>query len=301
MANERDQVLMLIDRAAAQMMRREDELAREVVQAYEQARRDLVAEFMDTVAALGDDPTVAQIRRLANDAALIGAIEARLEQLQLEFAQLMHDGIDATAEATFQLALREIQILAVGAGIRFFPFAVDPLLELTIGPAIDQIPDVVASLRANILTQLRESLAAGDRISDISRAVLGRNNSVFRNGVTSAELMVRRAVIQAENNARLLFYEESKSQLPGLQKQAVAVISSRTTKVCLDVHGQIQPLDKPFEISGTPSFGKRQMQSPFHWNCRTRIAPYLEAFEERSTMTTAAMRQEAQAALADRK
>lgn len=300
MANERDQVLMLVDRAAAQMMRREDDLAREIMQAYERARQELMAAFMDAVSTLGPDPTPAQIRRLANDSALIQAVTNRLAQLEREFAELMRTGIDDVADAAFQLALAEVKILAVGAGVTLFPFAVDPLLELTIGSAIEQIPDVVASLRANILSQMRESLASGDRVGDIARALFNRTGSVFRNGMTSAELMVRRAVVQAENNARSLFYDEAKKQLPGLQKQAVAHVGAGTTETCLRVHGQIQDLDQPFEITGEPSFGRRQMQPPFHWNCRTRVAAYLPIFEEGSAMTTAAMRQAAQKELGDR-
>lgn len=64
------------------------------------------------------------------------------------------------------------------------------------------------------------------------------------------------------------------------KKQAIATIDERTTDCCLRVHGQIQPLDKPFKLTGTPRFGDRVPDPPFHWYCRTTEVLYNEKFEE---------------------
>lgn len=54
--------------------------------------------------------------------------------------------------------------------------------------------------------------------------------------------------------------------------QAVAAIDERTTDCCLRVHGQVQRLDRPFRLTGTPRYADKQDHPPFHWYCRTAEA-----------------------------
>lgn len=293
-------IINLIDASQAALMRRENALARDVVRAYENARRGLMAQFAEAYTALGNDPSPEAIRRLANDASLIRAIEARLAELENELGAGIRSGLTNISQAAWEQAGAEIAILAEALGVPVFLFAIDPMLELTIAPALDQIPGLIASVRASITGTLREMLASGDRFSAIVKAVYSQDGSVFARGRTSAELMIRRAVIQANNNSKLLYYGQAKKQAPGLKKQVVAHIGGDTTETCLRAHGQIRDLDEPFHISGSPSFGGRQMTSPFHWNCRTTVAPYHVVFEQTSSLTTADMTAAAQAELASR-
>jgi hypothetical protein len=294
------QIINLVTSAQADVMRQENVLAHDVVRAYENARRDLLSRFSDQFHALGSTPSPEDIRRLANDVTLIRAIEERIAQLDNELVELVRRGLTDVSSAAYLQAGQEILLLAESLGVAFLPFAVDPLLELTIGPALEQIPALAASLRASITGTLREMLASGDRFSSIINAVYAQNGSAFARGRTSAELMVRRAVIQANNNSRMLWYESAKKQIPGLQKQVVSAISTDTTDTCLRAHGQIQELDQPFHISGTPSFGEWQMAPPFHWSCRSTVAPYHPIFERTSSLTTPAMEAAAQAELNSR-
>lgn len=64
------------------------------------------------------------------------------------------------------------------------------------------------------------------------------------------------------------------------QKQAIATIDERTTDCCLRVHGQVQPLNEPFHLTGTPRYADEVQNPPFHWYCRTSEALYHESFEE---------------------
>ena len=64
------------------------------------------------------------------------------------------------------------------------------------------------------------------------------------------------------------------------QKQAVAALDMRTTDCCLQVHGQIQPLDGLFHLTGTPRFADYLDWSPFHWNCRTSCVLYKSEYDE---------------------
>lgn len=54
--------------------------------------------------------------------------------------------------------------------------------------------------------------------------------------------------------------------------QAVAAIDERTTDCCLRVHGQVQPLDEDFELTGTPRYADHLPHPPFHWYCRSAEA-----------------------------
>lgn len=55
-------------------------------------------------------------------------------------------------------------------------------------------------------------------------------------------------------------------------KQAIAAIDHRTTDCCLRVHGQTQPIDKPFKLTGEPRYADEIDDPPFHWYCRTAEA-----------------------------
>lgn len=64
------------------------------------------------------------------------------------------------------------------------------------------------------------------------------------------------------------------------QKQAVAALDGRTTDCCLRVHGQVQPFDKPFILTGTPRFADKMDHPGFHYFCRTSITLYLAEFDD---------------------
>lgn len=289
-----------IDARQADLLRSENGLAKDIIDAYNKARLELVAVVNDRYALLGDDPTPEQIRQLATNLELIRAIERRLAQLETDLGQVIETELTKVANEATAAAEREIRLMAEKMGIPFNEFQINELLELTIGPAVDQVPGLVGELKSNLLGELREGLASGERFSQISKRIFGKVESVFSRGITSAELMARRAVIQAENNAKMIYYEQSKKQIPGLKKQVLASIQSDTTKTCLMAHGQIKELEEPFVIEGKPSFGRLQMQPPFHWNCRTMVAPYHVLFEEFSGLTTDKMVAEAKKELATR-
>jgi hypothetical protein len=84
----------------------------------------------------------------------------------------------------------------------------------------------------------------------------------------------------------------------GWSHQAVAAIDERTTDCCLRVNGQIQPMDKPFHLTGTPRFASEQMAPPFHWYCRSAEV-LLPAGAEDDKLTTG-MRDAARRELAAR-
>lgn len=53
-------------------------------------------------------------------------------------------------------------------------------------------------------------------------------------------------------------------------KQFVAVIDQRTTLICVDAAGQIQPIDEPFD-----TLAGEYQTPPVHIHCRSMVAPWL--------------------------
>jgi len=303
MANEMNRITNSITASQKRIGRIDRKLAREIVSAYQSARRELLAYLADGYAQLGTQPSPAQIRSLLTRAGLIDAIDSRMAEMQQELILVLDENLRMATDASYQAIASEIEILAHSLEVgTLMPFAIDPLLELTVAPALDQVPGLVSAVRSQLRGSLRSSLAQGQRMEEISRALYGVNNSIFSRGMTSARLMGHRAVTEAENVARLAYLDHAKGQIPQLKKQAIARIDSRTSETCLNVHGQIQEIDKPFNTDGKEAFAPQQMAPPFHWGpCRTSVTAYHPIFEQSSKLTTSDLTEEAQTEMASRK
>lgn len=66
----------------------------------------------------------------------------------------------------------------------------------------------------------------------------------------------------------------------GFRKQAVAALDNRTTDCCLRVHGQVQPLNKKFHLTGEPRYADEIDWPPFHGYCRTSVALYQAEYDD---------------------
>jgi hypothetical protein len=74
--------------------------------------------------------------------------------------------------------------------------------------------------------------------------------------------------------------EQGNTENAVFMKQAVAALDARTTDCCLRVHGQIQSVDEPFHLTGTPRFADYMDWPGFHWYCRTSGVLYQEEFDD---------------------
>lgn len=265
--------------AQRSQLKRENGLVRAILTGYEQARVQLLGMLTDRYTALGDDPTREQVQALAHDLAFLEAIEGRILQLQQELSSSLHDGLSVVANEAGEVTKQQITQLAASVGVVGFEgFGMNPDLEMAVAPAVQQIVGLMESTRVQLIASLREQLGMGERMSTIANALLSKNDSVFARGMTSAELLTRRAVVQANNYAKMQQMAVSKQYLPTLKKQVIAATDSRVTDVCKRVDRQIKNLDEPFVIEGDgQSFGRLQMHPPFHWNCRSTVVPYIEA------------------------
>lgn len=300
MPNERDAIIKRMDTAQAAQLRQENALVRAILAAYDDARASLMGQLASAYASLGDNPSREAVRRLASQASLIQAIEQRMANLGATLTREMREALSEMLAATADDVSAQVLLLAEALEVGFIRFGIDELVELTIQTAIDQIPGLITTLQTSLVAELRSGLAQGQRFSELRDRLFTLHNSIFARGKTSAELMVRRAVIQANNNARQIFIERAAEQVPGMARQVVAHIGKNTTRLCLRAHGQIQPVGKPFELSSGPPepFQRKMMAPPFHWYCRTGVVPYHPRFEQTSSLTTADMVAAAQAQLA---
>jgi hypothetical protein len=60
---------------------------------------------------------------------------------------------------------------------------------------------------------------------------------------------------------------------PLILKQVHSVIDRKTTELCLEVAGQIRPVDEPFETLNGPL-----LAPPFHLHCRAHVTPWVRGF-----------------------
>lgn len=158
----------------------------------------------------------------------------------------------------------------------------------------------VSQLRTNLKIQsakLRIGNAAPDEISNrlLSESMEDGRASAWSSSGTQA---------QKEETANLwamagglvggyLFILNAIQSEVEYQKQAIATLDSKTTDCCLRVHGQIQNLSDPFQLTGEPRYADDVQDPPFHWYCRSIEILSHPDFESVG-ITTEEMRESAQ-------
>lgn len=105
--------------------------------------------------------------------------------------------------------------------------------------------------------------------------------SAYRKSQNSLRLTVDSTLWTAFTALTLALFNAGQRRMPQItwQKQAIAAVDERTTDCCLRVHGQIQPVDGKFNLTGTPRFANRLAHPPFHWYCRSSVVLYHESME----------------------
>lgn len=263
------------DRYQRRMNRFERAYIREARKYYEDARRDA----RDILERLGpDNPNLA--RSLSN---VLSQFERVLAQIARERSTTLHQIASEMAQSQFDALSR-------------FVGDVPPFGQVQVSTEADQqqltdryLQNATAwlsSLKSRLESIVRELQSKGEDEQAIANQVTslqiadGRA-SVFRHGLNTLTTESERNIWNSGNALAMLFYRagESISQR-GWEKQAIAGIDERTTDTCLRVHGQIQPLDKPFRLAGTPRFADHIQAPPFHWRCRTSQALYVVQMEE---------------------
>lgn len=214
------------------------------------------------IAVLYRDARFSIIGALASgaSASVIQGILNRLKSdVQREIAAIFNSSINlGVEEARWQLELYEANVLG---GIN---------LTTEKDSALKAILARFDSQYAAILALLTVDASDEQIVGDENR------NGVF-NGLEIMEAIAYWAaflVWQAFDNMIENSRNSAGNRIENLFKMAVAVIDDRTTDCCLRVHGQIQPLDGMFKLTGTPRFADEMDYPQFHRYCRTSPVLY---------------------------
>lgn len=284
----------------------EERAARQVAAAYNQARREL----LDFVIARWTGPdTLTPSRQLdlLRRLGLLQAIDGRLAVLEREVGIVLRDAITSCSELALEQVGRELALLPIELRPNLAQFMMidNAMIEQFAPAALRDIAGVRQTTMLTLRRELQTGLLQGQGFKDLARRLMastptGEAPAVWRNGQLSADRLVRRSVITANNAAKNAALQKVNQEgTVRVQKQAIASIGPRTTKTCLRVHGQIRDVDQPFDLIAEPRFARQMLHPAFHWNCRTSEAMYHPAFE-RGGLTTTSMRSSASAELARR-
>ncbi len=312
--NPRDVILRLNAQDQRFMERLEGTLARELGNAYAAARREILSRIEERrrrLAQAGAFSTAAEEvarqrlqRALARDTALFQQIDVRMRVLRGDVAEVVRSQQGRAVQAGQQVAREEVEVVRRGLGVRRLGFTFDVInfdtAEIGLEEALAALLQDQAAVAQALTSGLRLGLLQGESFDQLLDRLLAEEGSIWARGPLSALLGARRTVITAENAARDALYQSYARAIPGLQKQALAVISPQTTECCLRVHGQIQPVERPYALTGEPRFSDEMMYPAFHWNCRTASVAYHAEFEEGAALPTRAMVAQAQGELARR-
>lgn len=157
-------------------------------------------------------------------------------------------------------------------------YGVTPSSELTTGiERRTQLDGAVQSVLARFDAQA--SLASALVITGASDAQIAGDDQ--RGGILLPSVVLAACVFWAAsltwNSFAMTATAQSSYQF---KKQAIAGLDERTTDCCLRVHGQIQPLDGVFKLTGTPRYADEMDWPAFHYYCRTSGTLYLPEFDD---------------------
>ena len=282
----------------------EQRQARLVAAAYRKARQEIVERLISTWP--GGVTTPEQAVQLVRQLGLLQQIDMRLRQLEGEVGGILRGVVTSSSELAIENMRRELSLLPAEIRADFnqqaLPFSQinHKMVERFLPVAVNDARLATSALSLQLQQELQTGLLQGQSFDQLVRRMMavtptGTGNAVWARGETSAMLMTRRTVIQAENGAKVEAIAEVERAIPEVQKQAIASMGPTTTDCCLRVHGQTQPVSQPFELTGEPRFADRIQYPPFHFNCRTSTAMWHPVMEE--SLPTSKLRDDARAEL----
>lgn len=109
----------------------------------------------------------------------------------------------------------------------------------------------------------------------IKRRVGGAINGMAK---TQAEALVRTSVQTVSNNILVETYKGNSDVIGGVQ--AMATLDKRTTPVCMSRDGASWDMPSGAPAKGSPRDEPFPGQPPWHWRCRTVLAPIVRSWEE---------------------
>jgi hypothetical protein len=240
-------------------------LEREYVRRANESRAETRLALIEALSRLG-----------LNSSTLPGVIRAEMNALARQVAAIGRDQIEPVQVAAASLARSQFEALGRFEAVPDFDLIQTTTVDRrqALARALESAA-WVEMLAARLVSEV-EQLRSAQESPEAAQARLLANDlaagrvSVWREGANALELQSQRNIGTVALGVAAIYYlaGQARSERQWL-KQAVAQIDSSTTDCCLRVHGQVQPLEKPFELRGTPRFADEMMHPRFHWRCRT--------------------------------
>lgn len=274
-------------------------------------------------------PAVRHTRQLARlEVALVRDLRQLATSLQRRLLDILQSrglrgmalALPAELEVTRRAVTRRLTTAGVTVGAESEIFARADLTRLAgyLDAALNPDRAIAATLEVRARLQISEQQAAGRWLESFGGLLLAEATrlevvgtpvpvavpqllaetlpadgraSLFRNALASLGVAATQFVFGLDSAGRAAIARSAQPDGVVFHKQVVAAIDARTTDCCRRAHGQIQPLDQPFVLIGTPRYADRIMHPPFHWHCRTVDVLYHERME-RVGPTTAELREQ---------
>lgn len=222
-----------------------------------------------------DPSAVAPRYRDARTARLLGEVQKMIDTYGKSLER------DVLPELT-TLAKHESQF-----GVRMFNGVIPVALD-TVAPSVPNLKAAVTSrpfqgrvlkewvkdhppaVKARLRQTIRQGVAEGHTIDQMTRSIRGTAANQYRDGVMEtnrrgAEAMVRTAVNHTVTAAREATYEANDDLIKGVRW--VSTLDSRTSEVCMARDGKVYPINS----------GPRP---PAHPNCRSSTVPIMKSWKE---------------------
>lgn len=227
----------------------------------------------------------------------IPVLRRELDSLRTAVTNIMRGRVSSMDELVIWYASQQMNLLR-NAGETNVPSVQD--LNIRSQPERQTIyqnilmtePRWVSDLAQGMETNLTRLAISGASVQTAVDRLLALNiadgrASVFRMGSVAAETQVQDTIWTVGSLSSFGMWKVAQTITHiAYEKQAIATIDAQTTDCCLRVHGQIQPLEKPFILEGTPRFADKVANPPFHWHCRTAETLHTLRMEEKGIPTT---------------
>lgn len=155
------------------------------------------------------------------------------------------------------------------------------------GELVGLVPDEILALRSEAAVAAIAAAVDRQEATIYASWLTGRDRGMIlgddsRVGqLRPSDILVTGAVWAAALFWSMFSYTVDDNVGPGkYQKMVVAALDERTTDCCLRAHGQVQPLNGKFKLTGVPRFADRIDWPPFHWYCRTAGVLYQGGYDE---------------------
>lgn len=251
--------------------------------------RDLERKLV--AALLGKNPN--DVARTAFQRARLEALLAQTRKtIKASFGKIntvTQKNLKEVAKAQSTYLINEVNA-QVGVDIMTVALNAETLVTIAKRTLLDGAPSAdwwsrqATRTQARFADAVRQGMLRGETTDAIVRRVRGTKAKGFADGIMQtsrreAEALVRTSVQSVANESTLQTYASNRDVINGLQWSAT--LDTRTTKICMALHGKVWRYDKAGKLK--PVGHDKEFPGPTaHFNCRSTQIPVVKSWDELS-------------------